>query len=97
VSWTSRFTDPILLPDGKKLSTLRDAITHLVNTVPAAERQMPIVLTAAESLTGAAEDGVPVEFARIATLQAINRNAAREFDADRKEPHWGRRKLKRDA
>jgi hypothetical protein len=27
LSWTSRFTDPTLLPDGKKLSTLREAIT----------------------------------------------------------------------
>jgi hypothetical protein len=27
LSWTSRFTDPTLLPDGKKLSTAREAIT----------------------------------------------------------------------
>jgi hypothetical protein len=32
-------------------------------------------------LTGAAEDGVPVEFARIATFQAINHNAVRVRDA----------------
>jgi hypothetical protein len=82
VSWASRFADPIVLPEGKTLSTLGKAIAHLVKTVPAAERKMPTVLTAAELLTGAAEDGVPIEFARIATLQAINRNAERVFNPD---------------
>jgi hypothetical protein len=54
----------------------------LVKTVPAAERKAPAVLTAAKLLTGAAENGVPIEFARIATLQAINRNAERVFNLD---------------
>lgn len=96
MSWNSRFAEPIVLPDGKKLASLRQAIAHLVKTVPAAERRMPAVLTAAELLTGAAEDGVPLEFARIATLQALNRNAERVFNSGPKDPHWGRRKLKRD-
>jgi hypothetical protein len=38
---------------------------------------MPAALTAAELLTGAAEHGVPVKFARIATMQALNRNVDR--------------------
>ena len=54
------------------------------------------MLTTAELLTNAAEHGVPVEFARIATLQALNRHAVRVFNPDRKETKWGRRKLKRD-
>jgi len=29
-------------------------------------------------------------------MQALNRNAVREFNPDRKDHHWGRRKLKRD-
>jgi hypothetical protein len=57
---------------------------------------MPVVLTAAEMLTNTAEHGGPVEFARIATLQALNRHATRVFNPKHKEPHWGRRKLKRD-
>jgi hypothetical protein len=44
----------------------------------------------------AAEHHGPVEFARIATLQAINRHVERVFDPSRKEKHWGRRKLARD-
>jgi hypothetical protein len=96
VSWDSRFAEPIVLADGGKLATLRQAIAHLVKTIPAAERSLPAVLTAAEMLTAAAERGGPVEFARIATLQALNRHAVRTF-TDRKETHWGRRKLKRDT
>jgi hypothetical protein len=97
VSWDSRFSEPIELPRGVKLASLREAIAHLVNTIPASERRMPDVLTAAELITSAAERGGPIEFARIATLRAINGHAVREFNADRKDPHWGRRKLKRDA
>jgi hypothetical protein len=44
----------------------------------------------------AAEHDGPVEFARIATLQAINRHVERVFDPSRKDTHWGKRKLKRD-
>jgi hypothetical protein len=34
--------------------------------------------------------------ARIVMLRALNRNVERVFIPDRKEPHWGKRKLKRD-
>jgi anti-sigma regulatory factor (Ser/Thr protein kinase) len=95
VSWDARFAEPIVLPDSAKLATLRQAIAHLVKTVPATERQLPDVLTAAEMLTNAAEHGGPIEFARIATLRALNRHHVRQF-TDRKDPHWGRRKLARD-
>jgi hypothetical protein len=96
VSWSLRFAEPIVLADGGKLASLRQAIAHLVKTIPAAERRSPAVLTAAELLTNAAEHGGPVEFARIATLQALNCHVARVFNPKHKEPHWGRRKLKRD-
>jgi hypothetical protein len=96
VSWDQRFADPIVLPDGVKLASLREAIEHLVKAVPSSERTMPTVLTAAEMLTLAAEHACPVEFARIATLQALNRHAERVFNPDRKDHHWGRRKLARD-
>jgi hypothetical protein len=61
----------IVLEDGSKLATLRDAIAHLAKLIPKAERDMPQILIAAELLTHAAEHGGPVEFARIATLHAI--------------------------
>jgi hypothetical protein len=68
VSWSKCFYDPIVLSDGK-LATLRRAIGHL-GTIPKSDHDMPSVTTAAECLTLAAEHGAPIEFARIATLQA---------------------------
>ena len=35
-------------------------------------------------------------FARIGVMRALNRRAERVFNPDRKEHHWGRRKLARD-
>jgi hypothetical protein len=57
---------------------------------------VPAVTTAAEMLTLAAENAAPIEFARIATLQALNRHGVGQFNPDRKDTHWGKRKLKRD-
>jgi hypothetical protein len=91
VSWDNRFAEPIVLADGAKLASLRESIVHLVKTIPAAERRMPAVLTAAEMLTAAAEHGGPIEFARIATLQALNRHAFPVFNPDRKDPHRDRK------
>jgi hypothetical protein len=72
------------MPGGVELESLREAIVHLVNTVPASERSMPAVLTAAELIASAAENGSPIEFARIATLRALNRHAARVVDPARR-------------
>jgi hypothetical protein len=78
VSWSLRFAEPIILSDGAtKLSTLRDAVAHLGKTIPKSDRDAPSVTTAAELLTLAAEHGGPIEFARIATLQALNRRVLR--------------------
>ena len=95
VSWDRSFAESIVLPGGIVLTSLREAIAYLVKTVPASERRLPAVLTAAEMLTNAAEHGGSMELACIATLQAINRHHQREFNPDRKDTHWGKRKLKR--
>jgi hypothetical protein len=34
--------------------------------------------------------------ARIAVMKALNRRVERVFNPDRKETHWGKRKLRRD-
>jgi hypothetical protein len=44
----------------------------------------------------AAEGRGPMDHARIGILKAINRRKPRAFDPSRKDPHWGKRKLKRD-
>ena len=68
-----RFRFGLLRGDGTKLENLRQAIAHLAKFIPKAERDLPQVLTASNIMTKAAEQGGPVEFARIATLLAINR------------------------
>jgi hypothetical protein len=96
--WQREFEDPILLPDGTELRTLREAISYLAKAVPTSERNTPAVTTAAQMLTYAAErENAWLFFARIATLQAIHRNEVRVFNSDRKDHHWGKRKLKRDG
>jgi hypothetical protein len=44
----------------------------------------------------AAEDRGPLMHARIGMLRALNRLVVREFNPDRKDTRWGKRKLKRD-
>jgi hypothetical protein len=83
MSWDNRFPEPIELPSGARLASLREAIVHLVNTVPSSERGTPVILTAAELITSAAEQGSPIEFARIATLRALNRHVERVLDPSR--------------
>jgi hypothetical protein len=40
VPWTSEFYDPIILPDGRKLVTLKDAATY-VTKLPKKEAALP--------------------------------------------------------
>jgi hypothetical protein len=94
--WSKRFDEPIVLDDGTTLTTLQEAVTYLAKTVPKSERDHETVLIAADHLTRSAEQNYPMFFARAATLQAIHRNKERVFNPDRKDHHWGKRKLKRD-
>jgi hypothetical protein len=96
VSWSRRFDEPILLPDGRKLRTLREAINWLAKEIPKSEHKMEKVQNAAYCVTRAAERGGPMIFAQMGMLQAIHRHQKREFNPDRKDHHWGKRKLKRD-
>jgi hypothetical protein len=95
--WQRLFDEPIALPDGRALRTLRDAgdyITKLPENVHAA----PEWQAAMEALILVATLGGPTMFARIGIMRALNRHAERVFNPDRKDHHWdwGKRKLKRD-
>ena len=94
--WQRQFDDPIDLPDGTRLNTLREAVAYLAKTVLKSERDMPAVTTAAEMLTYAAERGWPTTLARIGVLKALLRHEVRQFNPAAREHHWGKRKLKRD-
>ena len=94
--WSRRFDEPIELPNGKKLQTLKDAIAWLAKEVPKAEHGMKQVRAAAHCVTQAAENNGPMIFAQIGMMQAINRHRVKEFTPS-KTTHWGKRKLKRDG
>jgi hypothetical protein len=94
VGWSRPFDDPIPLPCGRQLVTLEDAGTYITK-LPKAEHEAPEWQDAMEALILVARGG-PTILARIGVLRALHRNDIREFRADRKETHWGKRKLKRD-
>ena len=64
--------------------------------LPEAEQNLPIWQAATEALIMAAEGRGPLLHARVGMLRALNRNIERAFITDRKDTHWGKRKLKRD-
>jgi hypothetical protein len=57
---------------------------------------LPEWQAAIEALMLVADLGGPTMFARIGVMRALNRHVARVFNPDRKDHHWGKRKLKRD-
>jgi hypothetical protein len=89
-NWNHRFDEPILLPGGGKLVTLKDAIAWLAKEVPKSEHGMKPVQAAAHCVTQAAENGGPLLFARMGMMQAINRHKVEEFDQKRKKPALGK-------
>ena len=93
--WARRFDEPILLSKGRRLITLKDAGTYITK-LPKAEHTAPEWQAAMEALTLVATLGGPTMFARIGIMRALNRHVERVFNPDRKDHHWGRRKLARD-
>jgi len=93
--WRRRFDDPISLPRGRQLVTLQDAGNYITK-LPKDAHATAEWQTAMEALILVAESGGPTMFARIGIMRALNRHIERVFDPDRKDHHWGKRKLKRD-
>jgi hypothetical protein len=93
--WQCKFEDPIPLPDGRTLVTLRDAATY-ITALSKKEAALAEWQAAIEALMLVVEHGGPMMFARIGVMRALNRGHVREINPDRKEQHWGRRKLKRE-
>jgi hypothetical protein len=91
--WSREFEDPIDLPDGRTLITLEDPATTSPSfprpNIPLRNGRMmeaPILV---------ARSG-PTMLARIGVMRALHRNEERVFNPDRKDHHWGKRKVKRD-
>jgi hypothetical protein len=95
MSWSRALDEPIQPPKGKALVTLKDAAAYIL-ALPKSEQQRPEWQAAGEAVIMAAEDRGPLMHARIGMLRALNRHVERVFNPDRKDKHWGKRKLKRD-
>jgi hypothetical protein len=83
VPWSTPFEDPIILPDGRQLLTLKDAADY-INKLPKQESDLPEWQTAIEALMLCSRGG-PTMMARIGVMKALNRHVERVFNPDRKE------------
>ena len=83
VSWDRPFAEPIELPKGKRLITLRDAAQYITK-LPKAEHDTEEWQAAMEALFLVAEHDGPTMFARIGVMRALNRHVERVFDTSRK-------------
>jgi hypothetical protein len=92
--WQREFEDPIELPDGRTLTTLRDAADY-ITALPRKDAELPEWQAAIEALLLVSKGG-PTMLARIGVMRALNRDMVREFKTSEKKTHWGKRKLKRD-
>ena len=92
--WSRSFDEPIPLPDGGQLKTLRDAGNYIAK-LPKREHGSAEWQAAIEALMLVAEKGGPTMLPRIGIMQALRGPVERVF-TDRKDHHWGRRKLARD-
>ena len=79
----------------RPLVTLEDA-GKFITKLPKAEQEAAEWQDAMEALILVAARGGPTMLARIGIMRALNRHHVREFNPDRKDHHWGKRKLKRD-
>src|ERR1700748_3833776 len=80
--WSREFDEPIPLPKGRQLVTLRDAGDYIIK-LPEAEHAAPEWQAAMEALILVATLGGPTMFARV-------------FDPSAKDGYWGKGKVKRD-
>jgi hypothetical protein len=86
--WSRKFDDPIPLPKGRQLITLKDAGNYITK-LPKAEHMAPEWQAAMEALILVATSGGPTMLARIGIMRALNRHVERVFNPSRKDPRIG--------
>lgn len=94
-SWRATFRDPIPLPSGGALRTLADARRHIL-ALPEETARTAAWQAAIEALLVVVNHNGPTDFARMGMMAALYPPGAPVYDTSRKDPRWGRRKLKRD-
>jgi hypothetical protein len=93
--WTREFDEPIPVPKGRQLLTLRDAADYVAK-LPKAKYMTAEWQAAMFALMLVVDLNGPTMMARIGIMRALNRNVERTFNSSRKDTQWGRRTLKRD-
>ena len=93
--WTRKFDEPIPVPKGCRLVTLRDAGDYIAK-LPKAKYLTAEWQAAMFALMLVVDLNGPTMMARIGMLRALNRHLVREFNSSRKDTHWGQQKLTRD-
>lgn len=86
MSWTAAFADPVPLPGGKSLRTLKDA-GKFIEKLPEAEVSKPAWQTALHVVLQAADHGGPIDFARLGVMRALY-PLEPVSDPKRKDPKW---------
>jgi hypothetical protein len=86
--WSRKFEEPIPLPRGRQLVTLKDAGTYITK-LPKAEHTAAEWQAAMEALILVATLGGPTMFARIGVMRALNRQSVEE-NAGAKAPRLRR-------
>lgn len=79
-----RFLDPIELPDGRMLVTIRDAAQYVLE-LPNDDSALPHWETTIECLMLVAEHGGEPMFPRIAMMQALHRQEPKAAAAPRRK------------
>ena len=97
MSWDQAFFDPIILLGQKAAAAHVARCAQYITKLPKAEYDAHEWQAAMEALLLVAEQDGPPMFARIGIMRALNRHVERVFNPSRKDHHWGKRKLKRDA
>lgn len=95
MSWDLKFPEPIAVPRGKPLVSLRDAGAY-ITALPAKTHAESAWQTAMDCLLLAADKGGPPEFARLAMVQALYPKPEPIYHSRSKDPKWRRPKLARD-
>ena len=84
MSWDQRFFDPIIVPKGKPLVTLRDAGNY-VASLPEHEQHLPHWQTVMELLLMVGDRGGDPMMVRIAMMQALNHGKANPATTPRRK------------
>lgn len=87
MSWDLEFPEPIAVPGGEVLVTLRDAGAY-ITSLPLKVHDGKVWQAAMHVLIQAADHRGPIEFARLGMLQALYPKPDPVYHSAKKDPVW---------